>query len=259
MRRGGAESSAAALALPWVVQMQNAAELMCPWDGFAPATVRFCENRLCSWVSEPANAWSNLGFVLVGIYLMVQAARLKRPPLSMIGITSALVGVGSFLFHMSGTLFGELVDVSTMLLISSLMLSLEIRRLVPGMTTLQTVLLYTLVMGAFEALLLVFPHLGIPLFATQVLLFISIHVTTRIKHLPADYHFVRWLFWGFSLAFGIWVLDWTGAACDANFHLFNGHAAWHLINAGCLYFYFRYQTQFYAPAGSRGIGTAAHA
>jgi hypothetical protein len=227
--------------------MDSAAVDMCPWDGFSPATVHFCENRLCSWISEPANTWSNLGFVAVGVYLLVRASQLHRAPLSLIGITCTLVGIGSFLFHMSGTLFGEMVDVSTMLLISGLMLSLEIRRLVPRMTAVQTAALYVAINGVFELVLLSFPHLGIPLFAFQVLLFIAIHITCRLKKLDADYHFVRWLFWGFGLAFSIWVLDWTGTACDANMHLFNGHAAWHLINAGCMYFYFRYQTQFYVP------------
>jgi hypothetical protein len=165
----------------------------------------------------------------------------------LIGLTCTLVGVGSFLFHMTGTLFGELVDVSTMLLISGMMLSLEIRRLVP-MTALQTAGLYVAINGIFELLLLTFPHLGIPLFAGQVLLFIAIHIVCRLKKLDADYHFIRWLFWGFGLAFTFWVLDWTGAACDSNIHVFNGHAAWHLINAGCMYFYFRYQSQFFLPS-----------
>jgi hypothetical protein len=223
---------------------------MCPWDGFPPATIQFCENRLCSWISEPANAWSNVAFLLVGGYLLYRAHRLGRPVLTLIGITSVLVGVGSFLFHMSGTLFGELVDVSTMLLISGLMLSLEFRRLVP-MTALQTALLYVALNGVSELALLLFPHIGIPLFAAQVLLFITVHTICRLRQLQADYSFILWLFWGFGLAFTFWVLDWTGTACEANLHVFNGHAAWHVINALCMYFYFQYQQQFYTEPPPR--------
>ena len=224
----------------------TAAGLMCPWEGFPAATVQFCESRLCGWVTEPANAWSNVAFLLVGGYLLYRAARLRKPPLTLIGVTSVLVGLGSFLFHMSGTLFGELVDVSTMLLISGLMLSLEVRRLIP-LSAMQTVGLYLVINGISEFLLLSFPSIGIPLFSAQVLLFITAHIICHARHLRADYHFARWLFYGFGAAFTSWVLDWTGTACDANLHFFNGHALWHVLTACCLYFYFRYQTQFYAP------------
>lgn len=224
----------------------GAEQLMCPWDGYSPATVQFCESRLCGWVSEPANAWSNVAFVLVGAFLLVRAAQLRKGPLALIGVTSTLVGIGSFLFHMSGTLFGELVDVSTMLLISGLMLTLELRRLVK-MTAVQTMALYVAVNGLFELLLLTFPDMGIPLFASQIALFIAAHVACRVKKLQADYHFMRWLFWAFSVAFTVWVLDWTGTACDAQMHIFNGHAVWHVLNAVCMYFYFRYQAQFFTP------------
>ena len=103
----------------------------CPWDGFAPGTVHFCEERLCGWIAEPANAWSNLGFLAMGVYLLLRAKKDKRAPLYLVGVTSLLVGVGSFLFHMSGTFVGEFADLSAMFLIGSLMVTMEARRFVP--------------------------------------------------------------------------------------------------------------------------------
>ncbi|MFN0063810.1 MAG: ceramidase domain-containing protein [Myxococcaceae bacterium] len=232
------------------------AELMCPWDGYAPATVQFCEARLCSVIVEPANAWSNVGFIVVGAYLLVRAARLGKLPLTLIGVTSVLVGVGSFLFHMSGTLIGELIDVSTMLLIGGLMLSLELRRLIPLKTAWHTAAVYAGIVAAFEAVLLVFPVLGIALFSTQVALFVFAHLLCRFREKGTNYRYMRWLFWSFGLGFGIWVLDFSGAACDQNFHLFNGHAAWHLLTAVCMLFYFMHQSQFFVTPGKHGPSTS---
>ena len=50
----------------------------CPWTpmrelGGLP-NVKWCEDTLCSWVSEPANTWSNLAF-LVTAAVLFQATR----------------------------------------------------------------------------------------------------------------------------------------------------------------------------------------
>ena len=101
----------------------------CPWNGFEPATISFCEQRLCSWVVEPANTWSNIGFVLVGLLILLREFRCQRPDLMMIGITAVAVGINSSLFHATGTRWGEIVDVSAMYFISSLFIVLSIKRI----------------------------------------------------------------------------------------------------------------------------------
>ena len=60
---------------------------MCPWSDYAPATIAFCERRLCAWIVEPSNAWSNVAYVLVGLLSLVLVvffvAALVLPPMFM--------------------------------------------------------------------------------------------------------------------------------------------------------------------------------
>ncbi len=221
----------------------------CPWEGFTPGTVRFCEERLCSWVAEPANAWSNLAFVPVGIYLLRRSQHQRRTPLCLVGITSILVGLGSFLFHMSGTFFGEFVDLSTMFFIGSLMVTMELRRFVTmGLPSLT--FSFLALSGGPMLLLLAFRKIGIALFGVQVALVYASNIFWRARSAKRGIVVHRHAFrlgTTFALALGIWVLDLTGAVCSPANHVFNGHAAWHVLSALCLYFFYRHQEQFVEP------------
>ena len=48
----------------------------------------------------------------------------------------------------------------------------------------------------------------------------------------------------FLLAFGIWILDVKEIVCDAKNHFLQGHAVWHVLNAFCFYFLYRFYRQF---------------
>ncbi len=67
----------------------------CPWDSFAPATSRFCEDAVCGWIREPANTWSNVGFIVAGIAALV-GSRHGAPRLARrFGLVCIFLGVGS--------------------------------------------------------------------------------------------------------------------------------------------------------------------
>ena len=42
----------------------------CPYTAFDPATIAFCEERLCAWVAEPANAFTSLTKTIVGVAIL---------------------------------------------------------------------------------------------------------------------------------------------------------------------------------------------
>jgi len=221
----------------------------CPWDGFTPGTVRFCEDRLCGWVAEPANAWSNLAFIIGGLYLLRRAQQQRRTALYLVGVTSILVGLGSFLFHMSGTFFGEFVDLSTMFFIGALMVTMELRRFVP-MTFARLTLCFVGLSAVSMLLVLAFRKIGIAIFGVQVaFIYISnIFWKTRRKNVVVNHRHAFWLGTTFAVALGIWVLDLTGAVCDPSNHVFTGHSLWHILSAVCLYFFYRHQEQFVKPS-----------
>jgi hypothetical protein len=224
--------------------------LSCPWERFTPGTVRFCEERLCGWVAEPANAWSNLAFVAMGVYLLRRARIDGRTPLSLVGVTSILVGLGSFLFHMSGTFVGEFADLSAMFLIGALMVTMEARRFVAMNRRQVTTTFFALSIGAM-LLLAVFRKIGIALFGVQVALVYASNIFWKMRGQAVSHRYAWRLGGTFALALGIWVLDLTGVVCAPQNHVFTGHSLWHVLTAVCLYFFYRHQEQFVEPGPAR--------
>ena len=90
----------------------------CPWDGHEPAALHWCERELCAWIEQPANTWSNLAYVIVGVVIWRRAQREHKRPLAAIGAIEVLIAFGSFYFHASSTYLGEVMDVSAMFLFS---------------------------------------------------------------------------------------------------------------------------------------------
>src|SRR5690349_14162358 len=88
----------------------------CPWSDFMPANLRFCEARLCGWVTEPANTWSNVGFFIVGAIVLSDARRNGRLIAGSLGLIAVLTGIGSTAFHGTSTFAGQALDQSAMFL-----------------------------------------------------------------------------------------------------------------------------------------------
>jgi hypothetical protein len=86
-----------------------------PADGATCLTTRcFCELVRAEGIAQPANAWSSLAFVVAGVAALVllrPATRPERVLLPLLAVALAAVGVGSFAFHATLTLWGQFVDV----------------------------------------------------------------------------------------------------------------------------------------------------
>ena len=98
-----------------------------------------------------------------------------------------LVGLGSFLFHISGTFVGEFADLSAMFLLGSLMVTMEARRRAR----------------------------------------VSEQHVWKMRKAKVDHRFAFWLGATFAVALGVWTLDLTGVVCRPSNHVFTGHSAWH--------------------------------
>jgi len=75
----------------------------------------YCERTDASFWSEPLNALTNLAFLVAAI-LIVTRARRERGRLgwdaAVLAVLTALVGVGSFLFHTFATVWGRWLDLA---------------------------------------------------------------------------------------------------------------------------------------------------
>ena len=47
----------------------------CPWANWSRPNIKWCEENLCQVITTPANTWSNLVYIIVGLYILIEGAR----------------------------------------------------------------------------------------------------------------------------------------------------------------------------------------
>jgi len=215
----------------------------CPWQGFQPATIKFCEDQLCSWITQPANTWSNIGFVIVGLYIYRQAKATKQSRLMLLGFSSILVGVGSTMFHASSTFFFEVFDLLGMFMISGILFCFNLQRLT-GISNRINTIIYIGLNAASVALLLSWHPSGIATFAVQIAAALTLEILLHVRRDEISYRYFVYMCGTFFVSFTFWGLDISKTLCDPHNHIFSGHAVWHILNACAIYFIFRFYSQF---------------
>jgi hypothetical protein len=220
------------------------------WTRFLPATCLathcFCEiPRTGALILQPANSWSSFAFVAVGFGIILSAARRSTmTPFAgfaaiWFALTAIVIGVGSFLLHATLTLWGQFWDVVGMYLFSAFTLAYAVRRwrtLGDG----AAVMLYLALCAVLIGFLIAIPETRRWLFAVVLIADIAVEMTFARPKRPGV--MVRWYLYGIALqatAFAIWILDLTRVWCDGA-SLFQGHAVWHVLNAGAVWTAYRY-------------------
>jgi hypothetical protein len=203
-----------------------------PADGATCLTTRcFCELVRAEGIAQPANAWSSLAFVVAGVAALVLLRPTTRPErvlLPLLAVALAAVGVGSFAFHATLTLWGQFVDVLPMYAVGCVLLAGALVRLgwvAPRRAAVGGVALLV----ALGVLLWLWPESRRVLFAAVLLPGIVLELVLARRGTAA----ARWLRLGLGLlvtAYLLWVLDQTGLLCDPSSRL-QGHAAWHVLGA----------------------------
>ena len=217
------------------------------WTQFAPATCRathcFCETpRAGALVLQPSNSWSSFGFVIIGIWIALANFRqadnrgtaFAGLPAVWFGLTSIVIGIGSFLLHATLTLWGQFFDVLGMYLTSAFLIAYAVHRW-RGWSGGTAIALYLGLCAVLLGFLIAIPETRRWLFAVVLIGAIIIELGFA-RPLRASIE-VRWYVYGILLqatAFAIWILDLTGIWCNGT-GLVQGHAVWHLLNAAALY------------------------
>lgn len=215
----------------------------CPWDGFAQAPPAFCEEALCAWVREPANTWSNLAFIAVAL-VMYRATAGPDRHLRPIAHITLVTGIGSALYHASGTAWGELLDYTGMHLGGAFMLSVCIRRWT-GLRDLRAWILFWSLFAAAIVPGTIAPALLRPFYAVDGTLCSLLEGALFFTRARARSYFWLLVTWGFFLpAMILWALDVERIWCVPDRHWISGHALWHVLNAFGFYAAFRYYRQF---------------
>jgi len=225
----------------------------------------FCEADVCGWVTQPANTWSNLGFLVVGLFVVRLARAEGAPRAGLLGPIAIATGLASTAFHATSTLAGQLADQSVMFLESSLFIVLNVGRLRPidskgesvgvlparrPIAARTLIAIYCVLAACSTALLLRFETMGIALFIGHVVTFLSLEAWLARRHRETTrYGALSLVGVTFASSYALWWLDKLRILCDPQNHLFTAHGAWHLLGATSFYFWYRHYAQFEPPVG----------
>ena len=214
------------------------------YSDWAPSTHIWCEEQLCSWIREPANTFSNTAYVIVGILILINARKFSYPHLRMLGWFTILLGIMSAFYHATSSFFGEVLDYSSMFLISAYVLVANLSRLLiwsPRKVAINAIILFTIsVIGLVQ-----FRTVGAVFFFFQITAAVIVEVVLRKRSVPKPDQRNMFTSLGLLLfAWAIWSLDTYRIVCDPTNHFINGHAIWHVLTAISIWFLFKFYSQF---------------
>jgi len=214
------------------------------YSDWAPSTHIWCEEQLCSWIREPANTFSNVSYVIVGILILINARKFSYPHLRMLGWFTILLGIMSGFYHATSSFVGEVLDYSSMFLISAYVLVANLSRLFiwsPRRVATSALLLFTVsVIGLVQL-----RTVGAVFFFVQITAAVIVEVVLRKRATPMPDQKNMWKSLGLLLfAWAIWSLDTHRIVCDPKNHFINGHAIWHVLTAVSIFFLFKFYSQF---------------
>ena len=218
----------------------------------------FCEAARDGWVKQPANSFSNLGFVLAGLLVAWRAGR--RDQLGDVlprhdGLATAyacvvvVLGPASAAMHATQAEHGGDLDLLSMYLVAAFAAAYALMRWFRQGRVLfaQLFLLFVAaceLVGLYDGTVPVVEQAGNIAFAALLLTAVVLEVRLWLRAGRAQGADPRTdLRWGAAalgailVAFAIWNVT-KSVWCDPH-SLLQGHAAWHLLDAASAYFLFR--------------------
>jgi Ceramidase len=211
----------------------------CPWEplsSFWLPNVRWCEAQLCSVVVEPANTWSNLAYVVAGLALLAAGRRRDDRTLRVFGAAEVVVGVSSFVYHMSYTGVLQVLDFFGMYVFTNLLIALNLVRL-GALSRERFWPVYATSVVALTALTIALRFTPFPIQGIVFVAILAIVATELLQRAPG---IDRRFFWAslatLTVGAGFSAGDVTGVFCDPENHVVQGHAIWHVLGAISLVF-----------------------
>ncbi len=235
----------------------------CPWHELSLVhlpNIHWCEEILCSWVVNPANTWSNLAYIFAALWILRRARLTGRKELRWLGLATVIMGVASFVWHMSYTYVLQILDFAGMFLFLILILLIrlaQMRRLradsIRWMWLAGTGVASALMAWAgFQD----YPIQGAILAMAAVGVAVEVQALRELRRglatgargpWPATARWIlgeaRYLVASLALALAavtLSALDVSGTLCDPTNHWFQGHATWHVLTALAVGFWVRH-------------------
>lgn len=218
----------------------------CPWydslQRFGPANLKWCETRVCGWINEPYNSWSNLGYLAAGLWIVAKAGEKGSKPGRAFGFIVIAMGALSFLYHATNNFLTQRLDFLGMFLMVFFVLATNARRL--GMPRRLATPAYGCAVVLSTAALSPLNAAGVPIqltIAASALLIVGSELAARARTKDAR---PLGMFWAglatIAVAEACSVADFKRLVCDPSLPWLQGHAAWHLIGAVAMTFVYRH-------------------
>ncbi len=215
-------------------------------EKFGVPDIKYCEETICHFISEPANTWSNLGFIFVGIILHFWYQRQGEKGtrfLELYGINMIFVGVTSLLYHLSNNFLTQFIDFLGMYAFFGLLLLGNFEWL--GRLKREKVLpLYLVSFMPFSALFFLCRLSGVPVQLSIGIIIVAGLITKIMifKRAKIDGRILALALGTFAVAVTCQILDINRFMCDPQNHWLQFHGLWHLFNSigmGILFFHYR--------------------
>jgi hypothetical protein len=226
----------------------------CPWSGWLPPNVDWCEEELCGWIVNPADTWSNLAYLVFGAIMWRQASRSGDPRVALFAPASVVVGVFSFAYHASYTYFLQFFDFVGMFVFCFTVITANALRLGWIEHRRQWVFFASGVVVSSASVPLV-SQTTIPiqvLVGVLILVILgqelALHRGREADVVEADYgpFYLALILLAGAAAFSL--ADVTRVWCNPQNHWVQGHAVWHLLTASSLYALFVFYSRLPRPS-----------
>jgi hypothetical protein len=222
----------------------------CPWydlKSLRLPKVKWCEEELCSWVESPAMAWSNLGYIAVGLIMIALSKNLKSRPLRFFGYGAIIVGLSSLAYHVSNSFALQIFDFFGMYVDCYLLLFINLQRL--GKNVLKgSFKKYWAAVTLTTALTVAFDFTTFPIQGLVFVLILGIVATEfmnwKAKKSPYSLGFFFASLVSMTIAISCSILDVKRVFCNPMDHLIQGHALWHWFGSIAMLFSFLHYRQF---------------
>lgn len=232
--------------------------IVCGWFGeWTHTGSKFCEASRPGLIKQPVNTWSNLCFVIAGLYMgrllwcgryAANVNSLTRSTFYAAFFASLVVFVGpcSMAMHATETHLGGYLDLLSMHLVAAFITAFSMQRFFRlGVRTFAGLFLAVMVVCLYaQTLTMRVPVVGHPgslafaLFILTGSIFEALNVFVRGLRHEKRYGFLS--AGAIIAAFLVWNLSLTGCAlCDPHSAI-QGHGLWHVLCAVSLCFLFRY-------------------
>jgi len=209
----------------------------CPWYQdlirFGPANLKWCEERVCGWINEPANTWSNLLYMALGAWIMRHASRRGSAPGGAFGAVVIVMGALSFLYHASNNFLTQALDFTGMFLMVFFVLATNARRL--GWPRRGLGALYLAAVAVATAALWPLNAAGVPIQLSVAAAGVVIAISEAASRAKTGDRGTMKAFYAAAatlvVAESCSIIDYKRIGCVPTNHWIQGHAAWHVIGA----------------------------